>query len=399
MNLPANNLFTSTLGKPKPYYWNTLDFCQRNPGHRSVFLFNPNMLAHHSAMVQRSFPGEVSYAVKANPRPEILRALWDSGIRSFDVASIGEVKQVYEQFWDQDEPCSLHFNNPIKSREDIDQAFHRYGVRSFVIDDALGLESLLPYVDLAGHRGLEITVRFKLPHANAAYDFGSKFGANLEQSSQLLRRIQQSGGVPALTFHPGSQCTDPDVYHRYIEAAASISNVSGVTLSRLNVGGGFPVMYDNTEVAELNDFFAEIEGAVARYFPHDSPRLLCEPGRAMVAGCCRLLTNVVHVRETGEVYLDDGVYGSLQEQLVMNAKLPIRVIRDAKVLPRTGPDRTLFGPTCDPIDRLSGSYQLRHDLRPGDQVEFSLVGAYGSATTTWFNGFSPAEYITVEGVE
>ena len=55
----------------------------------------------------------------------------------------------------------------------------------------------------------------------------------------------------------------------------------------------------------------------------------------------------------------------------------------------------IFGPTCDPVDRLSRATALPRGLKTGDYIEFGLLGAYGSATTTTFNGFSSSTYVNV----
>ena len=125
-------------------------------------------------------------------------------------------------------------------------------------------------------------------------------------------------------------------------------------------------------------------------------------GRALVGASVSLLTQVIRVRENGDVFINDGIYGGLQEQMMVRLDLPYRAWRDGKqIIPSmsevtTMKQRTVFGPTCDPIDRLPNKLSLPNDLREGDFIEFGLIGAYGSATTTEFNGFSSREYVSVE---
>ena len=352
-----------------------------------MFLFSPNQLRQTSREFQRLFPGEVSYAVKANPEAQILRVLWESGIRSYDVASIGEIELVRAVL-----PSShLHYNNPVKTPEMVAEAVNRFGVESLVIDDRHGLEILKPYL----RPGMEITVRFKLEHSSAAYDFGSKFGADEVQAVELLKAVSDCGARPSLTFHPGSQCVDPHVYGKYIEVAANISRQAGIQLFRLNVGGGFPVSYAGLSLPSLTQYFEIIDEKVRRSFGERRPALLCEPGRAMVASCCSLLTRVVHIRDNGDTFINDGVYGGMQEQVIMECRLPVRAWRHGQRIESETTSRRVFGPTCDPVDKLSATLELPVDLVPGDHLEFGLTGAYGSATATRFNGFEPASYARV----
>ena len=368
------------------------DFLARKVANEPVFLFSPGQLGITARRFLAKFPGEVSYAVKANPDPMILKSLWSNGIRSFDVASPGEIELINSLF-----PAPvMHYNNPVKSSQMVEDAYYVHGVRSFVIDDQAGLDQL---TSLAAH-DLEITVRFKLPHQSAAYDFGSKFGANPDQAINLLKAAACTGAKCSLTFHPGSQCTDPLMYGRYIRCAASITKSAEVDLYRLNVGGGFPVQYPGDNVDQVETFLDSIESAVKSCFGTRRPQLLCEPGRAMVAASCSLLTRVIHVRENGDVFINDGVYGGFQEQAIMSCRLPVKVYRESKLIAAGSSleeiPRTVYGPTCDPVDRLSPAMMLPADIRPGDHIEFGFMGAYGSATSTRFNGFVPAEYVQVQ---
>ena len=59
------------------------------------FFCSLDLLREKSKQMQKNFVGNVAYAVKANPRPEVLKTLHQSGITYYDVASINEAKQVY----------------------------------------------------------------------------------------------------------------------------------------------------------------------------------------------------------------------------------------------------------------------------------------------------------------
>lgn len=354
-----------------------------------TYLFCESRLRTSAGQFLAGFAGTVSYAVKANPEPRVLRTLASAGIANFDVASLEEVRAVLTHC----PAATLHFNNPVKAAEAIERAYREHGVRSFALDEMSELEKIRKVT--GGDPSVMYTVRFKLPHDGAAYDFGSKFGASLEQAIDLLQAIAGLGARPALTFHPGSQCTDPAKYRHYIEAAAEISQRAGVSPRLINVGGGFPAHYLGTRLPSLESYFREIREAASRCFPEPVP-LMCEPGRGMVATAVSLLTRVIHVRNCGRnVFLNDGVYGGMQEQAIVDLRFPARAWREGLQLQGKGTDYQLFGPTCDPVDRLTRPVQLPAGLREGDYVEFGLLGAYGSVTATRFNGFGSSDYIDI----
>lgn len=354
-----------------------------------AYLFCESRLKARAARFLAGFAGTVSFAVKSNPEPRVLQTLAHSGVAHFDVASVQEVRAVLGNC----PAATLHFNNPVKAVEAIEQAYNNHGVRSFALDEISELRKI--EAATGGDTSVMYTVRFKLPHNGAAYDFGSKFGATAEQAVSLLQAIDALGARPALTFHPGSQCTDPQMYQRYLEAAADIARRAGVTPELINVGGGFPEHYLGTDLPALEEYFSAITAAMERYFDEPIP-LMCEPGRAMVAPAVSLLCRVIHVRDCGRsVFLNDGVYGGMQEQSIVDLRFPARIWRDGKILEGSEASYQMFGPTCDPVDKMSRPVALPVGLRDGDYIEFGLLGAYGSVTATRFNGFNPGSYLDV----
>ena len=57
---------------------------------------------------------------------------------------------------------------------------------------------------------------------------------------------------------------------------------------------------------------------------------------------------------------------------------------------------SFFGPTCDDIDQMAGPFELPADIATGDYIEIGMLGAYGSAMRTQFNGFGVTESVIVD---
>jgi len=339
-------------------------------------LFRPDALRRRAQTFLRGFPGAVSYAVKANPAAEILNGLVETGITSFDVASVAEMHAARQACPE----ARLHYHNPIRSRSEIAEA-RTFGIASWSVDRASELDKLgdLP-------PGTEIAVRLSLKRRGGAYDFGSKFGASPDAAVALLKEVAARGLTPSLTFHPGTQCTDASCWADYIAACAELAERAGVQLASLNVGGGFPSVCDSAPET-LRTIFATIETATARHFPQDAPRLWCEPGRAMVADALWLLLRI-KARSDDALYLNDGLYGALGEWRDM--PVPGQVT----VLDRAGRERagratpfTIFGPTCDSLDRVPGAWDLPADTAEEDHLLLTGAGAYSLALVTGFNGY------------
>lgn len=358
----------------------------RQPDH-PVHFFNPSALHDRARLFIDGFNGMVTFAVKANPDPGVIGNLLQAGVRGFDVASPNEIRLLQSLAPD----AALHYNNPVRSKPEI--AFARdAGVRSFSVDSFSGLEKLHA---LCAPGEIEVCVRFKLPIKGAAYDFGEKFGAEPDKAVEILKRAQAGGFIPSITFHPGTQCEDPQAWKSYILEAASIARRAGIALHRLNVGGGFPSR-QNGKTPDLGAFFTLIDKTVAQAFPDNRPGLVCEPGRAMVAESFAHAVRVKDINDEGMVYLNDGIYGGLSEFPVLFVDRQYQVLTP-KGTPRTGTrsPATLFGPTCDSLDVLPEQLPLPDTIAEDDYILFQNMGAYVHGVTTAFNGYGDLETVTV----
>ena len=363
----------------------------------AIFCFSAETLRARLAVFTEAFPGIVSFAVKSNPSKEVVAVLAAAGLRHWDVASVHEIALVHSLSPD----AVFHYHNPVKSRREIADAYHRFGCRRFAVD---AREEVAKIADIAGpDRSVEMAVRFVLPRerTSSAHDFSTKFGAPEHIAIELLQDIDRRGYVPALTFHPGSQSRDPQVYVRHIEAAHRIAKAAGVHVGKLNVGGGFPARYPLSKPAPLDSFFSAIRDATTRFFGKGTePELECEPGRGLVANSMSLLTRIKLVCSDGDdIFINDGVYGGLMEFMqVPELQPPYRVIRAGAVLEGPTKPWKVFGPTCDPLDVLPAKLDLPIGLRDEDFIEFGTLGAYGIATSTMFNGYGSHTVVPVGSV-
>lgn len=353
-----------------------------------VLFFAPPLLETQARVFVDGFPGMVTYAVKSNPMDEVVEILYHLGINGFDVASPFEMRLIKRLAPD----AILHYNNPVRSIAEIAVAVE-LGVKSYSVDSQSELDKLIETVP---PKGTEITVRFKLPVGGAAYNFGAKFGSTAEQAVLLLRMVAKSGFVPSLTFHPGTQCTDPGAWASYIRTAAKIATEAGVKIARLNVGGGFPSHRFATAPPDLQVIFATIERVTRETFGADLPDLVCEPGRALCADAFAVGTRVKALRDGQHLFWNDGIFGTLTEFPQIGATDRIDVF-SADGMPRVGApvERVVFGPTCDSIDRMPDGILLPDDLAEGDFVMFRGMGAYSTVTNTRFNGYGELGVETV----
>jgi ornithine decarboxylase len=328
----------------------------------------------------RNFPGDVLYAVKANPHPAVLDAVYEAGVRWFDVASTPEVALVRERFPD----ATIAFMHPVKSRSAIRRAYFDYGVRIFSLDSHDELQKIIG--ETGGAKDLNLVIRLAVSGDYAQHKLSGKFGAQGAEAVMLLREARAHAGELGVSFHVGSQCMRPEAWKVAMETVSDIIRQAGVTVDIVDVGGGFPAAYPGLTPPPLEQYIAEIKTAFEAMPVLENADLWCEPGRAL---CAEAGSHVVRVelRKGDALYLNEGGYGALFDAAHDGLVYPTRLLRE-----KAGPRRALkpfrlYGPTCDSIDTLKGPFFLPSDVKEGDYIEFGMTGAYGAALATKFNGF------------
>ncbi|MFM9852452.1 MAG: type III PLP-dependent enzyme [Sphingomonadaceae bacterium] len=336
----------------------------------------------------QKFPGRSLYAVKANPSADLIALLWESGISDYDVASIAEVRLVRGVL----PQAALHFMHPVKAEEAIREAYFDHGVRTFSLDTIEELEKIVRATEAA--QDLTLCVRIRVSSEHAKLSLASKFGVDPSESKELLIAARQASDALGICFHVGSQAMTPSAYTQAMERVRAAIVESGVTVDVVDVGGGFPSVYPGMEPPPLESYFAAIHRAFESLPVSYSSELWCEPGRALCAEYSSLIVRV-EKRRGDELFINDGAYGALFDAAHVGWRFPVELLRaepsDARDMPFS-----FYGPTCDDMDHMVGPFMLPADVKAGDYIEVGMLGAYGCAMRTGFNGFGAGDVFNVD---
>ena len=374
-------------------YQSALDLVRKQLPERPVALVRKRPVSTAAQWFQANFKGDVFYAVKANPSPWVIETLWDAGVRSFDVASIAEVELVRSL----KPEARLAFMHPVKSRVSIARAYFDFGVKTFSLDTH---EELRKILDATGNaKDLNLIVRLATSGEGANLPLTNKFGAQPHEAPSLLLATRQATqDLMGISFHVGSQCMRPTSYAAAMASASRSLVRAGVFADVVDIGGGFPSIYPGMVPPALSEYMDVIDRAFNDMKVHEETRLWAEPGRALVAESTSVLTKV-ELRKNDALYLNDGSYGNLFDATHAKWPFPVRLIRPNATEETTDdalkPFR-FYGPTCDSIDSMPGPFWLPADIGEGDYVEIGMLGAYGVAMGTRFNGYGDTETVFLE---
>jgi ornithine decarboxylase len=353
-----------------------------------VTLIRPHAAARAARFFVEKFPGRSMYAVKANPSPELLQILWDNGVTHYDVASLNEVRLVARTL----PRATLCFMHPVKAEEAIAQAYFEHGCRTFSLDSMDELDKIVRAT--RGASDLTLCVRLRVSSEHAKLSLASKFGAGPEEAGDLLFATRQAADALGICFHVGSQAMTPDAYAQAMERVRAAIVSAAVTVDVVDVGGGFPSSYPGMEPPPLEAYFETIHRAFESLPISYSAELWAEPGRALCAEYSSIIVRV-EKRRGDELFINDGAYGALFDAAHIGWRFPVTLLRESESTTRDMPF-SFYGPTCDDLDHMAGPFLLPADTRAGDYLEIGMLGAYGSAMRTAFNGFGSDETVIVD---
>ena len=336
-----------------------------------------------------AFPyANVYYAVKANPAPEIIALLRDSG-SSFDIASIYELDRVMDLGVG---PERISYGNTIKKSRDI-RYFYDKGVRMFATDSEADLRNIAKAAP-----GSRVYVRILTEGTQTAdWPLSRKFGCQTDMAMDLMVMARGLGLEPyGVSFHVGSQQRDIGTWDAAIGKVKVIferlREEDGIELKMINLGGGFPANY-LTRTNDLATYAEEITRYLREDFGDDLPQIILEPGRSLVSNAGVLVSEVVLISRKSRtglnrwVYTDVGKFSGLIETLGESIKFPIYTEKKGEL-----EEAVLAGPTCDSADIMYEDYKypLPLNLSIEDRLYWFSTGAYTTSySAIEFNGFPP----------
>lgn len=334
------------------------------------------------------------YAVKCNDDERVLKLLRDLGA-GFDCASKKELLQILNLNVD---PKRIIYAHTVKQMSHLKLAA-KNGINKVTFDSIAELHKIQKL-----HPNAEVVLRIRFDASSSVINLGPKFGCDPQSEAPKLIKLCQelNMNLIGIAFHVGSGTKDYTVFEDALDAVKKLfvySETLGMKLNFVDIGGGFM----GTDLPYFDNFAKSINTGIERNFPIDDVEIIAEPGRYFVDSAFSIVAQVIlkKMTEHGQMfyYLNESIYMSFLISFLYKEHLDFSIIKKSKNHRENGKfNSTIWGCTCSSLDKIIENIEMP-EMEIGDWMIFHNMGAYTSAVSTSFNGFSNKNvYLMDEGI-
>lgn len=340
----------------------------------------------------------IHYAMKANSNLHVLRLVAAQGL-GVDLVSEGEMFRALKAGF---APSSMIFSGVGKTVSEFFFAIEN-GIGQFNVES---VEELAVLAMLATDHSRAVNVALRInpnvevdTHQNITTGVkGNKFGIAIDQVYALGRLYATHPfiNIDGLAMHIGSQICDESPYREAIVKIIALANslqAEGVSISSLDLGGGFGIDYGDGNSLD----FERIAKVIASEAAHFEGRVVVEPGRSLVGDAGVLVSRVTYVKEANPrpfLIVDAGMNDLMRPALYQSEHPVLPVSCREEELTR---NFDIVGPICESTDTFMQDYSLNCSIKSGDLVTFGCAGAYGAVMSSSYNSRDIIPEVLVSG--
>lgn len=339
----------------------------------------------------------VHFAVKACSNIHILRLLQGLGVGA-DVVSGGELLRAYRAGMT---PGQIVFSGVGKTDSEIEEALGT-GIKQINVESIPELarisalsQKLRKTVPLVLRVNPDVDAR---THAKTTTGLKeNKFGINLDQVGGVFAAARDLPMVDlrGLSVHIGSQITDFSTFRESFQKIAQLVTdlrAAGFSISRLDLGGGIGIRYNDETLPDLADYVTLLRETIVPL----GTEMLLEPGRTLVGNAGILLSRVIFEKHgTSKSFLIiDAAMNDLMRPALYESYHGVDAVVQNPQAPQTLYD--IVGPVCETGDTLAWERNLPQ-LSSSDLIALRDAGAYGAVMSSTYNTRPLAPEVLVDG--
>ncbi len=327
-------------------------------------------------MTAKQLADQVSYSSKTNQ--VVTKILEKETQCMFSVHFVNELKHV-------DDKTRVLFLAQAWNEEEIDSLI-KQGIRNFAVDNESDLDVLLSYLEKNDVQ-INLMLRLKIRENSLRTERYFVFGMTSDVINRRVRELSDNSNINELGLHFHRKTQNMSEWNYVYELSTNIEEEVLKKLSWVNMGGGLPSEYANTNINVFPVIFSRI-AEFREWLSSFGIKLMLEPGRFIAAPAGRLITEVLAIHDNN-IVVNASVYNTDMDAILV----PVKLIVEGELAKGEGKSYVIKGITPCSMDLFRYRVWLS-DVKVGDQLVFLNAGAYNFSTN-----FCDLEELETEVVE
>ena len=324
------------------------------------FIIEKSKIFKQLEILKKDFD-EVSYSWKTNPK--IGEILNENKACYFSIRGLNELEQVKKtkQIW-----YFLFATNNAELKEIL----IKQGLRNFVVDNESDLEKLMKFIQGKGIK-INLLLRMKLKENTIFTGRHYVFGMRINQIQKLIDRLENEGNIGGLGIHLHRKTQNVSEWNLKEEIIQSLRDKYLKKIDLINVGGGLPGKYENSQDNELDTILSKIRD-MRKYTDRFDVKIIVEPGRFIASSPVKLECYITAIIDDA-CFVNVSVFNGMLDTIIANVKL---IVKEEN---KQGNPYIIKGCSPDSADILRYRVYLKNP-QVGDRITFLNCGAYNYTT-------------------
>ena len=211
----------------------------------------------------------------------------------------------------------------------------------------------------------------------------NKFGVSIKNFSSFYKNIKQFKNleINAVSVHIGSQILSAAPYKKTLDVLSKVIINLKIKLKYVDLGGGFGIKYSkNDKKINLNNYAKLVYDFKKKL----NCNIIFEPGRSLVGNTGVLVSKIQYIKKglnKNFIIIDAGMNDFMRTALYDASHDIVPIIKTKKKYQEA---IEFVGPICETTCKFI-KYKKYQEIKEGDFVAITNVGAYGSSLSSNYN--------------
>jgi len=330
------------------------------------FILSKKILREHVKKIEE-IGLKISYSYKTNRIVgKVLQGIEEGKNVDFSIHAQEEIDKINDK-------NRIWFFNQAESEEEIKDLLKK-GIRNFVADNEVDLERLLKITEEMKIK-INLSLRMKFQEHRIGTGKYFVYGMPSQKVNELISKIKSNPFVEKIGIHLHRKSQNTSEWEIIEELKDSLTEGSLNSISFVNLGGGIPSIYRNSNAKNLDYIFSKLK-ETKKWLEEKNIEAIIEPGRFLAAPCIKLVAEIIQKYESNLI-INTTIYNCALDTILTETKMLVEgELNDEE----EGEYFLIKGnsPTRDDIFRYK--VKLRRDIKVGDKIVFLNAGAYNYTT-------------------